>query len=666
MIFYKYTCSNQTKNVSASKEMTDKLVKQDINLYNTFCEEEQDDEIFLFMVQDEVDKLVFDVIFKKSLNKVNMLDGFAHKFIKSMGKSFEMINRNEISINSLYNDLEQANAEEFVDNINSIKSRFDIDFAFHRCFNEYMISKKNFSKDEVLELCDKYVLNDEIKEEIERIYAPRQDNTFGVPVHYILNMGGKTGQDAVEVLIDALHSSGRMLRDKYTVLHPSRLRCCDMDLFFEILSVFKVNDGGVVVISSNMEIDKTDRYSREMEVLEKICQVCKLASKDTTIIFQLSSVRVGQENYIKNNLSNLSFIEIKDIAIQNEMAKNFLLRMASKYNIVETQSLLNLVEPNKNYEIFELEDMFKNWHKNYIQTVQFPQYSMFMKLENHSQEKNTQNDGYTELNGLIGLENVKKIVNDFINYQKLQQACEHEKMKIMQFSRHMCFIGNPGTAKTTVARLIAQIMKEENLLSTGRLIEVGRADIVSKFVGGTAPKVKEFFKQAIGNVLFIDEAYSLCDGKDGLYGDEAINTIVQEMENNREDTVVIFAGYKKEMQKFLDKNSGLRSRIAFEVEFPNYSEDELTEIAKLYAKKMDVDISQCLDKIREIVKNNMDDRNFGNGRFIRSLLEKARMKQATRLVNNNLLYTPKMRELLPEDIEMPVVNSNKFSMGFHS
>ena len=169
MIFYKYTCSNQTKNVSASKEMTDKLVKQDINLYNTFCEEEQDDEIFLFMVQDEVDKLVFDVIFKKSLNKVNMLDEFAQKFIKSLGKSFEIINRNEISINSLYNDLEQANQEEFVDNINSIKSRFDIDIAFHRCFNEYMISKKNFSKDEVLELCNKYVLNDEIKEEIERI-----------------------------------------------------------------------------------------------------------------------------------------------------------------------------------------------------------------------------------------------------------------------------------------------------------------------------------------------------------------------------------------------------------------------------------------------------------------------------------------------------------------
>ena len=348
------------------------------------------------------------------------------------------------------------------------------------------------------------------------------------------------------------------------------------------------------------------------------------------------------------------------------MAKKFLIKLANNYNIVETQSLIGLVEADKLYKIFELVDIFKNWHKNYMQTVQFPQYLMFTKDKQEVVKEASKNTGYKELADLIGLDNVKKIANDFINYQKLQKACLVENMKVMHFSRHMCFIGNPGTAKTTVARIIAQIMKEENLLSNGRLIEVGRADIVSKFVGGTAPRVKELFKKAIGNVLFIDEAYSLYDGQDGLYGDEAINTIVQEMENNREDTVVIFAGYKKEMQKFLDKNAGLRSRIAFELEFPNYSDDELIEIAKLYAKKMDVDISQCLDKIRMIVEKNKHNQNFGNGRFIRSLLEKARMKQATRLVNDNLLYTSKMRELLPEDIEVPVIDSNKISIGFHS
>lgn len=562
--------------------------------------------------------------------------------------------------------MQQANDKNYIENVNEIKSDFDIDYAFHRCFDEYMINKKIFTKDETLELCDKYVLNSEIKDEIERIYAPRKDNSFGVPVHYILNMGEKIGQEAVEVLINALHSNGRMLRDKYTVLFPSRLRCYGQELFFEIQSVFNINDGGVVVISSSLEIGEKDHYSRDMDVLEKICQVCKMASKETTIIFNLSSEKSGQENYIKNSLSDMSFIEIQDTALQNEMAKKFLIKLASKYYIAETQSLIGLVETDKLYKIFELVDIFKNWHKNYMQTVQFPQYLMFTKDKQEVVKEASKNTGYKELADLIGLDNVKKIANDFINYQKLQKACLVENMKVMHFSRHMCFIGNPGTAKTTVARIIAQIMKEENLLSNGRLIEVGRADIVSKFVGGTAPRVKELFKKAIGNVLFIDEAYSLYDGQDGLYGDEAINTIVQEMENNREDTVVIFAGYKKEMQKFLDKNAGLRSRIAFEVEFPNYSDDELIEIAKLYAKKMDVDISQCLDKIRMIVEKNKHNQNFGNGRFIRSLLEKARMKQATRLVNDNLLYTSKMRELLPEDIEVPVIDSNKISIGFHS
>lgn len=666
MIFYRFSCINQTKIDLVDKKVLDEMVNQDLKSYKSFCEETKDNEIFLFIVQDEVNRLVFDVIFKKSLNNLNMIDDIAKNFVAALGKKFEQIKKDEISYNSLNHDLQQANDKNYIENVNEIKSDFDIDYAFHRCFDEYMINKKNFTKDEALELCDKYVLNSEIKDEIERIYAPRKDNSFGVPVHYILNMGEKIGQEAVEVLINALHSNGRMLRDKYTVLFPSRLRCYGKDLFFEILSVFNINDGGVVVISSSLEIGEKDHYSRDMDVLEKICQVCKMASKETTIIFNLSSEKAGQENYIKNSLSDMSFIEIQDTALQNEMAKKFLIKLANNYNIVETQSLIGLVEADKLYKIFELVDIFKNWHKNYMQTVQFPQYLMFTKDKQEVVKEASKNTGYKELADLIGLDNVKKIANDFINYQKLQKACLVENMKVMHFSRHMCFIGNPGTAKTTVARIIAQIMKEENLLSNGRLIEVGRADIVSKFVGGTAPRVKELFKKAIGNVLFIDEAYSLYDGQDGLYGDEAINTIVQEMENNREDTVVIFAGYKKEMQKFLDKNAGLRSRIAFEVEFPNYSDDELIEIAKLYAKKMDVDISQCLEKIRMIVEKNKHNQNFGNGRFIRSLLEKARMKQATRLVNDNLLYTSKMRELLPEDIEVPVIDSNKISIGFHS
>ncbi len=665
MFFYKFTYLKQNGEIFNDKNFIDEMIKQDMLVYKKFHNEKKDDDIFLFVVKDDIGKLMFDVIFQKSIDTIDMVNKVAEDFIKSFEGSLDFFSKKEISVDTLIDDLQQAEENNFIENINDIKAKYDIKFGLHRHYKEYIISREYSKQDEILDFCDKHILNDQLKEEIKRIYAPRKNNAFGVPVHYILNMRETVGNEAVKVLVDALHSNGRMLRDKYTILRPEHLRYSGIDLFFEILSVLRMNDGGVVVISSNIEIDETDCYSREMEVLETICRTCKVVQNEITLIFQLYSVKNGQLNYIKNYLSDLSFVEVLDTALHDEMAKNFLNNFACKYNIQETQSLFDLIEPNKLYKTFELEDIFKNWHKNYMKTVQFPQYSMFVKEEKIIEKVSTK-DSYNELNNLIGLDNIKKIIADFINYSKLQQAYKSENMKIMPFSRHMCFVGNPGTAKTTVARIIAKIMKEENLLSNGKLIEVGRADIVSKFVGGTAPKVQELFKQAIGNVLFIDEAYSLCDGKDGLYGDEAISAIVQEMENNRENMVVIFAGYKDKMQKFLERNAGLRSRIAFEVEFPDYSEEELVKIAEYYAIKMDIDISQCKEKIREIIAFNKDDKNFGNGRFIRNLLEKARMKQATRLVNGNLLHTSKIRELLPEDIDMPIRKVDKFSFGFHS
>ena len=164
---------------------------------------------------------------------------------------------------------------------------------------------------------------------------------------------------------------------------------------------------------------------------------------------------------------------------------------------------------------------------------------------------------------MIGLTKAKAVIAQALDYYKAQKLFREKGISLERPAMHMVFTGNPGTAKTTVARLFAQIMKENGLLPVGDLIEVGRADLVGKYVGWTAPTVKAKFAAAKGSVLFIDEAYSLVDDKDGLFGDEAINTIVQEMENHRDDIVVIFAGYPDKMEQFLQKNPGLRSRIAF-------------------------------------------------------------------------------------------------------
>lgn len=196
------------------------------------------------------------------------------------------------------------------------------------------------------------------------------------------------------------------------------------------------------------------------------------------------------------------------------------------------------------------------------------------------------------------------------------------------------------------------------MLSIGDLYELGRADLVGRYVGWTAPKVKARFNAAKGSVLFIDEAYSLVDDRDGLYGDEAISTIVQEMENRREDIVVIFAGYPDKMEQFLQKNPGLRSRIAFHVPFRDYDESELWQITKLMAMKMGVSVDdEAQPKLLEMFGRALNSEDFGNGRYVRNLLELARMRQASRLVTMDidLVTDEAVTTLLPEDFEEPAL-----------
>jgi SpoVK/Ycf46/Vps4 family AAA+-type ATPase len=222
---------------------------------------------------------------------------------------------------------------------------------------------------------------------------------------------------------------------------------------------------------------------------------------------------------------------------------------------------------------------------------------------------------------------------------------------------HMIFTGNPGTAKTTVARLFARIMRENGLLSKGHLVEVGRGDLVGKYVGWTAPTVQAKFKAAKGGVLFIDEAYSLVDDRDGSYGDEAINTIVQEMENHREDVVVIFAGYPDKMESFLQKNPGLRSRIAFHVPFADYSTEELCEIARHIgrAKGMNID-DGAIGKLKILFDTARLQGDFGNGRYVRNVFEQAKMNQASRLMERDLdtISDREISTITEEDIVIPL------------
>lgn len=236
------------------------------------------------------------------------------------------------------------------------------------------------------------------------------------------------------------------------------------------------------------------------------------------------------------------------------------------------------------------------------------------------------------LDELIGLVPVKEQVRKIAAFARMKQDMQELGKAEIPIVFNMEFSGNPGTAKTTVARILAGIFHEVGLLATSEMVEVGRADLIARYEGQTADKVRHVFESALGKVLFIDEAYSLVENWEGAYGDEAIDTIVQEMENHRDETVVVFAGYPKEMDEFFSRNPGLRSRVPFKITFSDYSADEMELISEMEAKKRGFSIHDAAkDKVTEICRDAKDDVNAGNGRFCRNLIENAILGYASRV-----------------------------------
>lgn len=241
-----------------------------------------------------------------------------------------------------------------------------------------------------------------------------------------------------------------------------------------------------------------------------------------------------------------------------------------------------------------------------------------------------------EMDKIVGLKEIKDYILSLEKNYKVQEMRKEQGLPVSNVSMHMIFTGNPGTGKTTIARLVSKYLKAIGVLSGGQLVEVSRGDLVGKYVGHTAPLTMQVIKSAIGGVLFIDEAYSLYRGKDDSFGLEAIDTLVKGMEDNRDDLIVILAGYTKEMATFLTANSGLQSRFPNIIEFPDYSGEELTEIAQINATSRGYRLSEdakvaLLDYF--CVVQAMDDRSSGNGRLARNVIESAILAQSRRVLD---------------------------------
>ncbi|MHB8917430.1 MAG: stage V sporulation protein K [Desulfocucumaceae bacterium] len=259
---------------------------------------------------------------------------------------------------------------------------------------------------------------------------------------------------------------------------------------------------------------------------------------------------------------------------------------------------------------------------------------------------------FQELNSLVGLERIKQLIQEIYAFVEIQKKRQKEDLASENTVLHMIFRGNPGTGKTTVARIIGRLFKEMGVLQKGHVLEIERADLVGEYIGHTAQKTRDQLKKAQGGVLFIDEAYSLARGGEKDFGKEAIDCLCKGMEDGRESLVLILAGYTEEMDWFLETNPGLRSRFPIHLTFPDYNTSELLDIADTMLKKKQYVLStSAREELRLVVETkSKKHQHNGNARLVRNVIERAMRRQAVRLIDKKDITRDDLMTITREDM----------------
>ena len=659
MIYYKYliTTSDGLFNGKADKKESDR-VNDILNEFNSNLEEGD-----LSINVTSIEKTQLKLSISSSLNSESDIEREIVSLLQALGINPKYsIEKEEVSVKEFAKSISDGTKQGFINDPDDICQKYTVGDK------RYCLRQNDFKEEMIGDDLDSSIVFQSIEEEKKRIFSPSAPKEFIChPVHYVIASDNEDLRiEMRRQLLSALYKANRLKSRRVSILSLNPLQNVFSANYKESGTIanrlYNKGEGGTVIISGTKAEEENDDCFTPSDngELEAIMFNANMHRDNVLTVIELDDNEESL-NEIKELSDKMDFVILKENLVYGQGAKEYLQLLAKKDGINNIESLLDKVVEGEGYHYSNLSSLYKTWKEERKKSA-FPAYSSFMSNLNIENARKPKGNAYKELQGLIGLENAKRVIDEAIAYFNMESFMAKRNLKISSPSRHMVFYGAPGTAKTTVARLFAQIMKENGVLSKGELVEVGRKDLVGKYVGWTAMQVERVFKIAEGSVLFIDEAYSLVDGRDKLYGQEAINTIVQMMENMRENTIVIFAGYEKEMKEFINQNPGLRSRIPFHVHFPDYSDSELLEILKLVASKNNYSLTEGAEcKARDIFKTASLSKDFGNGRFVRNLFEKATMKKALRLSSSldDFISDTELLTLREEDFEMPEEYSNE-------
>ena len=544
-------------------------------------------------------------------------------FIDKIGYKIKNYYRDnsEVEIKSLMEKMELCDYS--VEDLGDRCDNLYLDFAV-----SYYVGER-LSKEELLNEYNDLMANEDFAKEINRIYDGKDNGESHImPIHYkIVENDKEARQRYYECLGRALYSTGR-IKNKYA----TTIKCVASGMQIRPSS-FKTliqNSVGSMISFETVSIEdgKQFRWLFSDYPMNFMTDVLKENKDKVQYIFNFAPYTERFENEIIENI-NVPIIEIKN-EIGDDSVMSIVKKIVDNQNLVIDEDLtkrIKLAEGKASIKV--ITNIIEDWKSNKVIKEKFPEYEGF-----YSKEENVlkYEDPYSELMGMIGLDNVKKIINEIISNSKLEKI-KHEKFleekkrvllndnsNPLSDSLHMAFFGNPGTAKTTVAELFAKILYQKGIIRSPKTIYYNQENIKN---------IDKAFKAAYGGVLFIDEAYQYT-------ADCFIPRLVELMELYRKDVIVIVAGYKREMRSFLANNSGFESRIKYKIEFEDYDEEELWQILLTMANRMNLklfkkDLDIIKDKLMPVFSSAQLESQFGNGRLVRNILDTAKSKMAIRI-----------------------------------